>query len=286
MDERGFTLVELLVGMTVLVILMMATFNVLDDSTKLAIRDNDRTTAVRDAQVGLDRMIRELRHTSLVNSATPQVLDVNVTRRGVDRRVVFDCSVAVPGATGLRRCMRTPSGGPAELLVDRVRDIGADASAFTYTPASGARHVRVRIGVAVDGGKKGGYGDALVLTDGTALRHVPEPPRRARPARRARHEHERGQGRRGRARGRPRRHLPRAPTVRATSPRSASARRSPSTAPRTSWSASGRSRSRSSSWTPRRPRPRPAMRTTRALPSAAPPTTGTRSRHRTPPSRS
>ena len=172
-DERGFSLIELLVGMLILVLLMLATFSVLDDSTKVALRDNERTSAIREAQVGLDRMIRELRHTRLVNSATAQRLDVNVTRRGTDTRVVFDCGVAVPGATGLRRCTRTPAGGNAEVLVDRVRDIGADTSAFTYTPVAAPTHVRVRLGVAVDGGRKGGYKQNLVLTDGTALRNVP-----------------------------------------------------------------------------------------------------------------
>ena len=173
MDERGFTLVELLVAMTVLVILMLATFKVLDDSSAMATRDNERASAIREAQVGLDTMIRELRHARLVNSAGPQVLDVTVTRRGVDRQVVFNCSVAVPGATGLRRCTRT-SGGVTTVLVDRIRAIGADSSAFSYTPTSGpARHVRVRLGVAVDGGRAGGYVNSLVLTDGTALRNVP-----------------------------------------------------------------------------------------------------------------
>ena len=174
MDERGFTIIELLVGMTVLVVVMLATLTVLDDSTRIAARDNDRSQAIRDAQVGIDRMVRELRHTRLVNSATPQVLDVNVVRRGVDTRVVFNCSTAVPGAAGLRRCTRTPAGGTAELLVDRVRDIGADSSAFAYTPAAAtARHVTIRLGLVVDAGKQGGYQQNVVLTDGTALRNVP-----------------------------------------------------------------------------------------------------------------
>jgi prepilin-type N-terminal cleavage/methylation domain-containing protein len=173
MDERGFTLIELLVGMTVLMVVMVATLTVLGDSSRMSTRENDRTMAIGEAQTGLDRMVRELRHTRLVNSATAQVLDVNVVRRGVDSRVVFDCSVAHPQGGGLRRCTRT-LGGASEVLVDRVRDIGTDTSAFALTPATGtARHVTVRLGVAVDGGRAGGYQRNLVLTDGTALRNVP-----------------------------------------------------------------------------------------------------------------
>lgn len=175
MDERGFTLVELLVGMTILVGVMMATFSVLDESTRMASRDNERSTAIDEARVGIDRMVRELRHARLVTTATPQVLTVTVLRRGVDQQVQFNCSTPMPAPNAtLRRCTRSVAGGPAEVLVDRVRPIGPDTSAFTYTPATGTpRHVAVRLGVAVDGGKHGGYRQSLVLNDGTRLRNVP-----------------------------------------------------------------------------------------------------------------
>ena len=173
--EDGFTLVELLVGMSVLLVVMLATLQVLDDSTRLANRDNDRVMAMREAQVGMDKLVRELRHTREVVSATPQVLTVRVLRRSdaTPRQVVFDCSVPHPSAAGLRRCTRA-SGGATELLVDRVRPIDGDTSAFTYTPAAGpARHVTVRLGVAVDGGRAGGFGESFVLTSGTGLRNAP-----------------------------------------------------------------------------------------------------------------
>jgi prepilin-type N-terminal cleavage/methylation domain-containing protein len=174
MDERGFTVVELLVAMTVLVGVMLATFSVLDDSVRFARSDTERASAIREAQVGIDRMVRELRHTRLVHAAAQQVLDVTVVRRGVDQRVVFDCGVNVPGSGGLRRCTRTPAGGPTTTLVDRVRNVGSDSKAFDYTPATGTvRHVTVRLAVAVDGGRKGGQRRSFILTDGTALRNVP-----------------------------------------------------------------------------------------------------------------
>lgn len=174
MDERGFSLIELLVAMTVLATVMLATLAVLDSSSRMARSDTDRASAIQEAQVGLDRMVRELRHARAVNSASPQVLDVMVLQRGVARRVVFDCSVAHPSTTGQRRCTRSADGGAAAVLVDRVRNIGAVSGAFTYTPATGTpKHVTVRLGVAVDDGRTGGHFRSLVLTDGTALRNVP-----------------------------------------------------------------------------------------------------------------
>ncbi len=174
MDERGFSLIELLVAMTVLAAVMVATLGVLDSSSRMARSDTERASAIQEAQVGLDRMVRELRHTRAVNSASPQVLDVMVLQRGLARRVVFDCSVAHPTAAGQRRCTRSADGGTAEVLVDRVRAVGTDSQAFAYTPATGTpKHVTVRLGVAVDAGRAGGHTRSLVVTDGTALRNVP-----------------------------------------------------------------------------------------------------------------
>jgi len=175
--QQGFTLVELLVGMVVVMVVMLATFSVLDDSTRMAGHDNERALAIREGQVGIDRLVRELRHARAVHAATAQVLDVTVQRRGAVTRVVFRCDAAV--SAGVRACTRTPSGGAAEVLVKRVRDVGTDPSAFSYTPQSppaplaGIRHVTVRLGLAVDGGASAGHRRDVVLSDGTAMRNVP-----------------------------------------------------------------------------------------------------------------
>jgi prepilin-type N-terminal cleavage/methylation domain-containing protein len=177
-DERGFTLVELLVTILVLVVLALATFAVLDASTRSAHHDTGRAHAIRDAQAGLDRLVRELRHTRAVVASAAQSLEVDVRRNGVDRRVRFDCSVAEPGRPGLRRCVRTvvsgPGAGLTEPLVTAIGDAHGSPAVFAYTPAYGtARHVRVQFGVSVDGGRAGSpYDGRFVLSDGTSLRNV------------------------------------------------------------------------------------------------------------------
>jgi prepilin-type N-terminal cleavage/methylation domain-containing protein len=176
--ERGFTLVELLVTALVMVVVLLGTMQVLDDSTRMAAQDTDRGHAIREAQVGLDRMVREARHARAVVAAGPQALELDVRRRGVDSRVRFDCSVAEPGRPGLSRCTRTvvsgPGAGTAEPLVTAIAPVQGSPTVFTYSPAAGpARYVRVQLGVAVDGGRAAGGHDArLVLSDGTALRNV------------------------------------------------------------------------------------------------------------------
>jgi prepilin-type N-terminal cleavage/methylation domain-containing protein len=177
-DERGFTIIELLVASLILVLVLMGTMQVLDTSTRMAHQDTDRGHAIREAQVGLDRLVREARHARAVVSTATQVLELDVRRNGVDRRVRFDCSVAEPSRPGFRRCVRTvvtgPGAGASEPLVTAIGPVGGSSTVFTYTPASGtARYVSVQFSVAVDGGRvAGGHDTPLVLSDGTSLRNV------------------------------------------------------------------------------------------------------------------
>ena len=166
MDERGFTLVELLVGMLVLVIVMLATLQVLDDSTRISTRDNDRAQAIQEAQTGLDRMVRELRHATTVTTAGTTAITATIQRRGVTTAsVTFNCANV---AAGVRRCTRQVGAGTPEILIDRVRDTG---TVFTYT-GTPTKFVKIRIGVAADGGKAGGFRETVYFTDGTGLRNV------------------------------------------------------------------------------------------------------------------
>ena len=168
MDERGFTLVELLAGMLVLVIVMLATLQVLDDSTRISTRDNERAQAIQEAQVGLDRMVRELRHATTV-AGNGTTLMATIQRRGVTTaNVIFNCDTTNV-ANGVRRCTRQVGfAGTPEVLIDRVR---GTTPVFTYT-GSPTKFVRVRVETAADGGKAGGYRESVVFTDGTGLRNV------------------------------------------------------------------------------------------------------------------
>jgi hypothetical protein len=175
--EAGFTVIELLVAATLMVLVLLPTFMVLDQSSRHAHRDTARGVTIGEAQSGLDRMVRELRHTTLVHTAGTQVLEVTVTRRGVDSRVRFDCTVAEPGRSPLRRCTRTvvsgPGAGSTEALIQGIEAPGSTV-VFTYTPAATTpkRHVAVQVAAAVDDGKSFGHRGRTVLADGTGLRNV------------------------------------------------------------------------------------------------------------------
>lgn len=172
--EDGFSLVELLVASTMLVVIMLATFSMLEASTGQAGRETERASAIGEAQTGLDRMVRELRHARSIYSTGPHALDVQVTRGTSTRRVVVNCDAAHPTDGALRRCITTRDGGAADVLIDRVVPPAGSTPTFTYTPATGTpRHVMVTVRARLDGGRAGGATTPLVLTDGFRLRNVP-----------------------------------------------------------------------------------------------------------------
>jgi prepilin-type N-terminal cleavage/methylation domain-containing protein len=60
-EESGFTLAELLVTMLMMLLVMSALYSIFDMSLRVFSFGNDKTEAVENARVGLERMERELR---------------------------------------------------------------------------------------------------------------------------------------------------------------------------------------------------------------------------------
>lgn len=60
-DERGFTLVEMLVTMMIMVLVLFALYSIFDMSIRVFSYGNDKVEAVENARLGLERMEREVR---------------------------------------------------------------------------------------------------------------------------------------------------------------------------------------------------------------------------------
>jgi prepilin-type N-terminal cleavage/methylation domain-containing protein len=60
-EESGFTLPEVLVAMMMMLIVMFALYSIFDMSLRVFSFGNDKTEAVENARVGLQRMEREIR---------------------------------------------------------------------------------------------------------------------------------------------------------------------------------------------------------------------------------
>lgn len=68
-EEEGFTLPELLVTVMIMLTVMFALYSIFDMSIRVFSLGNDKTEAVENARLGLERMERELRGAYPINKA-------------------------------------------------------------------------------------------------------------------------------------------------------------------------------------------------------------------------
>jgi len=107
-DERGFTLIEVLLVSTLLIVVLGAILSMLDTTSRVSARDQERPIAIREGQVGLYRMTRELRQATQLYSLTDYRAEVQVTVGGVAQRVLYACDVT-PAGSSYRQCTRAAS---------------------------------------------------------------------------------------------------------------------------------------------------------------------------------
>src|SRR3954453_5233405 len=123
-EESGFTLVELLVAAGLMLVVVGAVLALLDSSSTIAARDQERTHAIREAQVGVHNMTKELRQAFSIVSSSPYSIEGHVLKNGVDRDVTYDCTGPSSAGPPLGQCVRyedTGSGpGVASTGVDRL----------------------------------------------------------------------------------------------------------------------------------------------------------------------
>ena len=191
-DERGFTLVELLIAGAMLVVVVGATLDLLTSTNDVTAKDQQRPAAIAEAQVGLARMTRELRQATHVFAvggapiaafpASGSSIEVQKTIGGVTMRVLYDCGVQ-PAGTADFACVRSGSsiltaplsstGGERILphvLNGTVRDPGDPV--FTL---SAADFVAVRVVVPESGGASNGFTSSLALAGGVFMPNLGSP---------------------------------------------------------------------------------------------------------------
>src|SRR4051795_8838014 len=193
-EEGGFTLVELLVAAGLMLIVVGAALALLDSSNTIAARDQERTHAIREAQVGVQSMTRELRQAFSIVSSSPYAIEVHVLRGGADHDVTYDCTGTSSAGPPLGQCVRyetTGSGqGAASTVVDRlITQPGPAPTAaarlrttpgpgrppvFTYS-TNGAGHTTygtVHVEVPSKGERAQGYSYRVVFDDGFFMRNL------------------------------------------------------------------------------------------------------------------
>jgi prepilin-type N-terminal cleavage/methylation domain-containing protein len=174
-DERGWSLIEMMIVLTVLAVVLAATLSLLDKTTELSPADEERAPALRDAQVGLHRITRDLRQayelTTPATGASGDVVVAKVSIKSVDTQVTYDCSLASLTDPALRRCRRTaqPVAGGAsktDTVVDRL------ANTTPVFERTGEDFMKARLVVPARGERDDAAGHRITLDDGFYLRNV------------------------------------------------------------------------------------------------------------------
>jgi hypothetical protein len=182
--EDGYALVELLMVASLLVIVLGAILMLGEASQRIAPRETERALVIREAQVGMHRMTRELREAHSVVSpaagASAAVIDAWVpTTGGAQRRVSYECNVAHPSDAAYTRCMRydvsaagVKSNG--QVVVDRVLNgaVGSTLPVFVRGSAPTTDYVKTTVEVAARGDRKTGYSSKILLEDGFYMRNL------------------------------------------------------------------------------------------------------------------
>lgn len=186
-DQRGFTLTEQLVVSAGLVVILGAIMGLADLSAKSAPTDRERVHAVREAEVEVDKMVRELRKAHAI-TIEPFRATARVLVGGAEAVVTYDCTAAP--VNGVRSCQRTGGGAPARVVLPRVAN-ATNRPVFTPTQRLGAAtgdeedgegedgegtawttYVRVIVEVPSRGERTTGGKARTVFDDGFYLRNV------------------------------------------------------------------------------------------------------------------
>jgi hypothetical protein len=169
--EAGYALTELLVVSSLLVVVLGAILMLGEASQSVAPKETERAQVIREAQVGLHRMTRELRHAYVAPTVTGSQIDATIAdNSGAAMHVRYDCNASSPSDAAYTACRRyVVSGGNAtggEVVIDRVLN---GTTVFTLT---GTNYVRALVEVAARGDLKDGYDHKVALDDGFYLRNV------------------------------------------------------------------------------------------------------------------
>jgi type II secretory pathway component PulJ len=171
--DGGHTLVELLVATTAFLVLLGAGMAVLPMVLRDEPRISERAAHIQEGRALVERLTRELRQGSGVESETSsgvvfltyvrrtQCGGNTVSEKAIQCRVTYSCA-----GGACTRTERNPDGSGSSAPVQMVD--GLQSVVFTYLPSPAApESVTVRLAFPAQGGD-----DAITLEDGANLRNV------------------------------------------------------------------------------------------------------------------
>jgi type II secretory pathway pseudopilin PulG len=164
-DESGFTIVEVLVSMLLLLIVMGAVLATLDGFTSNADRQSRITDANDHVRRTMDRIVADLRQAATIEVADPNDLVYTVSQSGADTRRERICLssdgklwrqtlvTSTPAATAMGTGQACPTGaGTASRVAQLQSGNSADNPIFEYDGATPATVRSVGLTFALQSG--------------------------------------------------------------------------------------------------------------------------------------
>ena len=166
-DERGFTLVELLVSMMISVVVLLAIMAVVDVTTRGSARVASRVDADQRARVTLQRLFDELHSTCVAPNVLPVVASSNGYQSDDNNLIFLEQSGSSVSPTPDEHVVTLANGTLTERIFPAT---GGTAPTWTFasTPSS-TTQLLTGVGPASSGGSDGAAVPVLRVPGGTAL---------------------------------------------------------------------------------------------------------------------
>lgn len=176
-EESGFTLVELLVSTSVLVVVFGGILFLIPPAFEQSTRGPERSFTVTETRLAVDTFVRELRTATVISTPTSQILRFDTPTRSVTIECTEGQGQGGAGqGQGAGICNRreaplgqNPANNPARAIASRVENTDIFGIAQGGQP-SNRDYVCIKVVISVDGA------DAPVtIQDGVALRNNQAP---------------------------------------------------------------------------------------------------------------
>ena len=183
-EQSGFTLIEVLVAVSLLSVVLGAALSLSDTGAKIAQKDLERAHAIDETQSGLAQIERDLRTATqlLSGTASSNSVEFIASKRpsvGAARaplRIRYQCDITSPTNPARRACFRytsdpsTPPGGAGTLVIDQLTN--GTAADPVFRPSTNGRYVAIHVARSAAGTMKAGYGFSLTLDHGVYMRNL------------------------------------------------------------------------------------------------------------------
>jgi prepilin-type N-terminal cleavage/methylation domain-containing protein len=153
MNQKGFSLAELLIAAAMTSLLMAGVFVILQQGENAYLHGAGRAEVQQTSRGALDRLARELRTGSAVTAVTPNVAGGSIAFQYVDDTATTVTVAYSLNGTNLQRNQTVPAvGGQPEIVIGGVTQFFVtcyDANNVATTTAADVRTVNVRLATQV-----------------------------------------------------------------------------------------------------------------------------------------